>query len=1352
MTQDESSGRPQPRARLTALPGHDLPEEALTQPLLRAEFACHTMKIFSPEAQAADGSALMLWVGKDWDRGFSTISEWPESLRTCVVLVGQQAGRRKGLIRRMVRAGGLAAVAFPMPAWFPAPLAEALTRLENPSRRRLSEELETLQAAQVDPTSPEELLDLVAQAAQRLLGADLAVPAQKASGSAWALVRTPDGVVVSQPWQESAERRKAPSGLATLINERQEIRIIPKVRYRGSLKRGQGPGALEAAILLPILLPTTSLTDPAPTLFVSLNLYWSRPFFPTASEIAALEVLQAIARPAVNLLADKARRWTLHMVTSAVFSEALQVGLPKSDADPAAIWRDRVKRLAGVHATWPGIKALWIRRPQRGVEEESWFSSTPGTLPLPRIQEPLPPDESPALIRHPEGWIVHAFAKDSEPRYGEVIALFENRATAAQARHEVLGLATDLYITFRLHQRAEDTATLFQFAVPGRAEEAQEDILEMLRIVQRRLASDGAKAYVMVRDADGTKIWEIANTDFTDAAKKPPRFLADRGLSDWVVRHGTWLLAPQLSKRPGEGAEKCWSGTEKEVFVYTRSETDHRPDHPKPDREKTMLFVPLRSDRETIGALAVWRETPNNPYDKELDPGSLLYFSPHVATACRRMLQLRKGKDQLQAIDHLTKSLSQCKSIGEAWQVVADGVRTLASSRLAVLLRFDPSCGEYFLAASSDGAPDHFPSVAAKLSRFRSSVPQNAEPTAFIRSALETCLPDLSFRTFLIPEGGDLFPRLTVALFDTAQASHEPLLLPDELLDHFALSYLQAASGLLDRHPGALASHLIDDIGKLDEAAEISADQVLDQAAAKLYQATGAEAVILYQGTEDLMTVRSSRPESLALADLEVRPQSMTKLVNQESYRVLDAKAHGTGLDPANLTKMESAFGWAATGSWLASPIVHRERVVGLVKLLTSNKGPFLGPDQEEVTRIVAHRTAAEMYKASSREHWRDLLQFIGEMSGLYGKWFEDTLVEKLTLWIRKALQRPHCEIALISNIGPDSVPSLQLASEGGGRWLAALAELSRSIHKGAGLQDIQNPACGVIAPLILPVEDRLTGHLFVLDGARFYADDRETIEKATQHIAFLIDNEIRREEWRQTMGRFRHALLGPVQGLTSAAKQLVREAQAAGISRDRLSQTRLQILKESELIRLWRDNHRFYLGSDFHIVRLRQPIRPIFERCLERYRPIAAQRDITITLDLPPRDLVASIDEESLDIALSNLLDNACKYAFYNRSVNFGARITGGRTLHVWVEDIGRKIPDDVGIDIYRFGNRGAIRDPLRAITGQGIGLSLVMLIVAAHDGTLTHSSVRETGSRREEDSKTPYRVRFTMDFPWFV
>jgi len=1341
-----------PSARLVALPGHNLPEEELSGPLFRAGFTCRTLDFSSPDVQATDGSALLLWVGEDWERGFATIAGWPEAPRVSVVMVGKRSEQTRGLIRRMVRLGGLAVVAFPMPDWFPVPLAEALTRLENPSRRRLAEELEALQAAQAEPVAPEELIELVAQAAKRLLHADLAVSALKPLGGAMAFVRTEDGRVVREPWQDNAERRKAPTGSATLFDERQEIRIIPKVRDSQHLKLGQGPGALEAAILLPVLHYGRALTGPAPTLFVSLNLYWAQPFLPTVSELAALEVLRAIARPAVTLLADQARRSTLHAVANKVFSDAFRIELPGNGTDSSAAWFAQLADLVRVHATWPGIKSLWIRRPQRRAEGESWFAVTPGSSPAPFQEEPLPATENPATIRHPEGWVIRARAKESGPHYGEVVALFETQTAAAQARTEVLGLATDLYITLRLHQRAEDTSTLFRLSVPGRTEEAHRDLLETLRIVKDRLASHGAKVFVMVRDSEGVKMWQIANTDFSGPAEEPPRFLADRGMEDWVVHKGTWLLIPQFSKKPGEELEIGWSGTEEKVLVYARPEKEHWPKHPSPDREETMLFVPLLSEGQTIGALAVWRETPG-PYDQGIDPGSLLYFAPHVAMACRRMLQLLKSREELQAITHLTTRLSQCTSIGEAWSVVAEGVRALASARLAILLRFDPQCEDYFLAASAEGASAIPPSVADCLTRFRCPSPADRDPAAAVRAALELRLPDLSWRNLLAPEGSGSVPQLLVALFDMREA-YEPLLLPDVLLDHFARSYLQTASGLLDRFPEALASHLIDGFGVPEEAAEITADQVLDRVAETLYRATGAEAVILYQGTEELMTVCSIRPRSEVVVDFEDWPQSMTRraLVERRIMRVLEVDDHGNALDRASLARTEKALGWASVGSWLVCPITHRQRTMGLIKLLTSNTGPFLGSDQEMLTEVVAHRAAAVMYKASSGEYWRDLLRIIGEISGLYGQKFEQALVEKLTAWLRKALQRPCCELVLISNIGPDSVPSLQLASEGGQRRLAALVKLSKATDADAGPREFHHPAHGVIAPLILPVEKRLTGHLFVLDSPSFYPDDLETIEKATQYIAFLIDNEIRREEWRQTMGRFRHTVLGPVQGLTSAANQLLRVAQEVGAPDDRLEKPRRQILLESELIRLWRANHRFYLSRDFVVVRRREHVRPIFERCLDRYLPIAQQRGLALTLEFESLDLVATVEAEALDIALSNLLDNACKYAFFNRSVSFGA-LSIDRMLRVWVEDIGTPIPEDVSDQIYRFGKLGSIRDSLRSTTGQGVGLSLVMRIVAAHDGVLTHSSVREASiSSREEDAQASYRVRFTMDLPWVI
>lgn len=1340
-----------------ALAGHALHEE-LARPFVEAGFECRA-RDFSALESDSNGSAFLLWVGEDWDGGFAAVETWPDIIRSATVLIGKRhAG--SGLIRRVVDLGALAAVAFPVPSWFPAPLAEALGRLGNPSARRMRQELGFLQKAHAEAQEPQEVLERVAQAAARLLSADLAVPVLKLTAGSQAIVRDADGRVLLEPWQASKERLRAPIGLARVVEQRLETLIVPAVRHGNRFRLGEGPSAFEAAILQPIQLQGSYLGAPAPALFACLNLYWRHPFLPTSSELSALEVLTAMARSAVTLLREQARRASLYSVTRNVFQEASR---PESLGADAEASRAFVVPLVGAYARWPGLRAVWVRPPLfvGAIEDRRWISFPAGVETEPKLPELPMAEGNLAVAAGPYGWIVRALAEEDKPANGEVVALFGTRSAAFAARLEVWNLATDLLMAYRLRQRAEDTATLFQQTAPGRLEEARNELRVLLDIVKERLASHGAKVFVMVRDHEGPKIWQLANTDFPDgAAPDPPRFMADRGLSDWVIRNRTWLLIPQLSKKAGKVKEKAWSGLGNKVEVFARTETEHWPMHPNPDAEDTMLLVPFSAQGPAIGVLEVWREQPE-PYDWPEDPGRLIYFAPQVAAACRRLLQLIKGREEIRAIERLTRMLGETQSLPRVGTEVALGVRELASARLAVLLLFDPEVREYYLGALGPANPEQGKTFSESLCRFRCALPADGDWQPVVRRVLQSRLPELTFRTLLVPEGGANHENPVVALFDNPSGFAEPLLLPDELLDHYARSYLQTAGGMLERYPEALATRLIDHIGVSDNWSEVSAEEVLDQAAELLYKATEADAVILYTGTEERMAVRSSRPKSPELLKLTVRPASYTRksLLERRPIRVLDVRAHGQDMDRTMREQIEKAFGWKATGSWLCCPVVHRQRGVGLIKLRTSDSGSFLGPDVEEVTKRVAERTAAEMYKASSREHWRDLLNLIQDLSGLYGQKFEEELLKALLQWLRHALLREHCEVAIVTRIGPENLSSLSIASSGALPLLPRLEIESEQREGSSGPRTPENiprtfsePTPGVIAPLVLPVEGRLAGYLFVLDKARFYPDDLETIQQATQNIAFLIDNELQREEWRQVMGRFRHALLGPVQGLTSAAKQLALDAQNAGVPEDALREQRLQITKEAELVRLWRENHRFYLSREVQIVRKRAALRPLFEQCVMRYRPAAEQRNIKLTLEFMSKgELQAEVDAAGLDIAMSNLIDNACKYAFFNREITVGVR-TLSRMLQIWVEDIGHPIPPEVGNQIYNFGRRGSVRDPLRGITGQGIGLGLVMVIIAAHGGTLSHSCARMSPRAREETKRTPYRVRFTIELPWYL
>lgn len=124
----------------------------------------------------------------------------------------------------------------------------------------------------------------------------------------------------------------------------------------------------------------------------------------------------------------------------------------------------------------------------------------------------------------------------------------------------------------------------------------------------------------------------------------------------------------------------------------------------------------------------------------------------------------------------------------------------------------------------------------------------------------------------------------------------------------------------------------------------------------------------------------------------------------------------------------------------------------------------------------------------------------------------------------------------------------------------------------------------------------------------------------------------------------------------------------------------------------------------------------PLLEDLAEVYGPLAEDEGFAIRVEAPDAlDVVAH--REMLLRALSNLIDNALKYASGGSVIALAAARGAGNEVMLSVADDGPGIPEDrIGEAAKRF-----VRlDPARGGSGAGLGLSLAQTIAHMHDGRM--------------------------------
>jgi signal transduction histidine kinase len=950
------------------------------------------------------------------------------------------------------------------------------------------------------------------------------------------------------------------------------------------------------------------------------------------------------------------------------------------------------------------------------------------------------------------------------------IAVFEDRATAAAGAEEIATLADVLRMGLATQRRLENGRLMAQLAFAPSQKGSPRDALHgAMAAIAGHMRADGAKVYLYRRN-DGCPCLEIfSRTDGSPVQSlKPYPISSTHGLADWVVLRDDWLIiddsvAPKdVTVKP----EHCRTGKCGGIDRLGRPGREQDPGDPTGDRERVFLLVPMREQDRVVGVLSFWRMT-DDTFDPDLDLASAEYLGARLAPICQSILATEVRDAVARELAKLGEMVAMAGNPRDIYARVVASAGSLARGARALLFLADERGKLYGTAEWTAGRATAQPgvgffSIDGDFASWTDAVPKPVAEQIEGRNLGYR----VRARALMLPSPvGTATARAGVVFVLDRIVKVLPPTADEGLAEHEASLFLQQLAPIvLGSYPNVFAAS----VGRrLRETIpiDLGSPQWASDVADKIREAIGADAVLIYQGEDDDFKVTGSSNGHHALNGLTAVGASLTRrcittgchklIPDTADWQHQDAKE----LDRKTISKIAIALGWTGVRSWYCHPVLSDGRCRAAIKLLTRNGGTFLEPRCVEIVAAIAEhigRGMARHYRTDVLDHLNRLAE---KLTGKEGAALASAMLEELERWAHQFV-RKDCRVVVMASLHAPR---------------ASVFVASRSIDPDAFEESNANQFADLMtviadelvkrsAPFSLPNTDQrahqlavciklgsnplLRGCLLFISDQPLHRQARTAAQEASREIAILLDYEQRSRLRIEQAARFRHALLGPVQGLINQAGEINRLIKRGDVTPDKLKGISTRIKSEATSVGLWRETQRLYSASEVKVVLRRCSLRPLVERCIERFRePILEERSSKLQLDFRPAGAVQiEMDEAAIDLVLNNLLDNARKYCFAHTTVTVTVTVDSFTTnVHVIVEDIGHGIPDRLKTRIYEVGERLDWDDRVRSITGTGLGLPISKALIEKHRGNLFHECV--PGISPSDPQRC--RVRFIMELP---